>query len=145
MPSAFETHQRLWASVVTTIENAGTVLREASASLQICNSWSPQTCECVLRPHTTPSSWGGVSHIESVKAPLAVRATSTEAQPWARGLCPSSLPSQHAAGLAAGLWETSELIHPESLLPDSQQATPVLASLIGPKARAGILYPTGSL
>lgn len=64
--------------VVTTIENAGTVLREASASHQILKFMIPTDMSvCAQTSHHT-ILLGEVSHIESVKAPLASHATSTE-------------------------------------------------------------------
>ena len=130
--------------VVTTIENAGTVLKEASASHQILRFMIPTGMSvCAQTSHHT-ILLGEVSHVESVKAPLAGRATSTE-----------RLSFEHMDSVPAALlpsmqqdWQLAcerplELIRPES--PPSQTPQQATASLISPKARAGILYPMGSL
>lgn len=105
------------------------------------NSWSPQTCQCVLRPHTTPSSWGKFPTLNQWKRRLQVvphpqrgSALST----WTLSQQPS-----FPACSRTGSWHVRDLRNGES--PPSQTPQQTTASLISPKARAGILYPMGSL
>lgn len=112
--------------MVTTIENAGIVLREASASHQILKFMIPTDMSvCAQTSHHT-ILLGGVSHVESVKAPLAGHATSTE-----------RLRLEHMDSVPAALlpsmqqdWQLAcerapELICPESPLSQTpKQATP---------------------
>lgn len=66
----------------------------------------------------------------------------SEVRPWACGLLPSSPPSRHVAGT----WGTYSTDLPKKTsFPNSKTSCSILAFLISPKARAGILHPMNSL
>ena len=97
-----------------------------------------------LTPHHPPR--GSFPHRISESTTCRSCHIHREAQTRAHGLCPSSPPSQHAAELAAGMWETSGTDPPRKpSFPDSKTSYSIPASLINPKARTGILYPMDSL
>lgn len=129
--------------VGSTIEDAGTVLREASASHQILQFMIPTDMSvCAQTSHHT-ILLGGVSHIESVKAPLAGHATSTE-----------RLRLEHMDSVPAALlpsmqqnWQLAcerppELIRPESPLSQTpKQATPSQHPLSTQRLELGSCIP----
>lgn len=114
--------------------------------IRSCNSWSPQTCECVLRPHTTPSSWGEFPMLNQWKRRLQVMPHPQRGS----ALSTWTLPQQPSfpACSRTGSWPVRDLQNwstQKAFLPRLTTSYSILASLISPKDRAGILCPTGSL
>lgn len=82
-------------------------LREASASHQRLLSVIPMDMSvCAQSAHRRILLWGSSPYWLS-EGQLPGHARSSEARPWACGLCHSNLPSRHAAWQASCTWEIS--------------------------------------